>query len=96
MRDYNNQPIGAVIKEWLNRKGWDKKMKQLDAVDAYYEIVGPFIVKHTTKAEMRGKTLALQIDSGVIKQELTSNREFLLQQINEKMGLIAVDKIEVW
>jgi flagellar biosynthesis/type III secretory pathway protein FliH len=58
--------------------------------------VGPFIVKHTTKAEMRGKTLALQIDSGVIKQELTSNREFLLQQINEKMGLIAVDKIEVW
>ena len=96
MRDYNNQPIGAVIKEWLNRKGWDKKMKQLDAVDAYYEIVGPFIVKHTTKSEMRGKTLALQIDSGVIKQELTSNREFLLQQINEKMGLIAVDKIEVW
>ena len=96
MRDYNNQPIGAVIKEWLNKKGWDKKMKQLDAVEAYYEIVGPFIVKHTTKAEMRGKTLALQIDSGVIKQELTSNREFLLQQINEKMGLIAVDKIEVW
>lgn len=96
MRDYNNQPIGAVIKEWLNRKGWDKKMKQLDAVEAYYEIVGPFIVKHTTKAEMRGKTLALQIDSGVIKQELTSNREFLLQQINEKMGLTAVDKIEVW
>ncbi len=96
MRDYNNQPIGAVIKEWLNKKGWDKKMKQLDAVDAYHEIVGPFIAKHTTRAEMRGKTLSLQIDSGVIKQEISSNREFLLQQINEKMGLTAIDKIEVW
>ena len=96
MRDYNNQPVGAIIKEWLNKKGWDKKMKQLDAVDAYFDIVGPFIAKHTLKAEMRGKTLALQIDSGVIKQELSSNREFLLQQINAKTGLNSVDKIEVW
>lgn len=96
MRDYNNQPVGAIIKEWLNKKGWDKKMKQLDAVDTYFEIVGPFIAKHTLKAEMRGKTLALQIDSGVIKQELSSNREFLMQQINAKTGLGSVEKIEVW
>jgi hypothetical protein len=96
MRDYNNQPIGAVIKEWLNRKGLDKKMKQLDAVEAFEAVVGPFIVKHTTKAEMRGRTLVLQIDSGVIKQELASNREFLVTEINQKLGHPQVDKIEVW
>jgi hypothetical protein len=40
--------------------------------------------------------LVLQIDSGVIKQELASNREFLVTEINQKLGHPQVDKIEVW
>jgi predicted nucleic acid-binding Zn ribbon protein len=95
-RDFNNQPIGAIIKEWIKQRGLEKKMIRVDAISTYREVVGDFISKHTTKAEIFGKTLSVSIDSGVIKQELSMNRQSIVQQINEKMGQAVIDRIEIW
>jgi predicted nucleic acid-binding Zn ribbon protein len=95
-RDFNNQPIGAIIKEWIKQRGLEKKMMRVDAITTYREVVGEFISKHTTKAEIFGKTLSVSIDSGVIKQELSMNRQNVVQQINEKMGQPIIDRLEIW
>ena len=95
-KDHNNQPIGKLIQEWLNRKGLTKKFQQLDVIEIYHDVVGPFISKRTTHAEMHGKTLRLRIDSGVIKNELAMGRTILMQQINEKAGLDLIESIEIW
>ena len=95
-KDHNNQPIGKLIEEWLNRKGLTKKFKQLDIIEIYHDVVGPFISKRTTSAEVHGKTLRLKIDSGVIKNEMMMGRTVLMQQINEKAGLKVLENIEIW
>lgn len=95
-KDFNNQPIGKLIEEWVKRKGLSNKFKQLDIVEIYHEVVGPFISKRTKSAQVSGKTLRLQIDSGVVKNEMMMGRTVLMQQINEKAGLEVIENIEIW
>ncbi|MBX7051956.1 MAG: DUF721 domain-containing protein, partial [Flavobacteriales bacterium] len=40
--------------------------------------------------------LVLKMDSGVLKQELSYQRSKLADLINEKLGSIAVEQVEVW
>jgi predicted nucleic acid-binding Zn ribbon protein len=95
-KDFNNQPLGKLIEEWIHRKGLTKKFKQMDVIELYHEVVGPFISKRTKSAQVHGKTLRLQIDSGVVKNEMMMGRTVLMQQINEKAGLDVIENIEIW
>lgn len=95
-RKYTDQSLKTVIQELLKDKGFDKKYQEMEIFRCYKEVVGDVISRKTREIYMRDKTLVLKMDSGVLKQELSYQRSKLADLINEKLGSIAVEQVEVW
>lgn len=95
-RKHSDQPLKAIINEWLNSGGLRKKYNELEVFQAYKELMGPVIARHTTDLKLREKTLILKLDSGALKEELSYSKQKIAQLINEKFGFTVVDHVEVW
>ena len=95
-RKHSDQPLKAIINEWLNSGGLRKKYNELEVFQAYKELMGPVIARHTSDLKLREKTLIIKINSGALTEELSYSKQKIAQLINEKFGFTVVDHVEVW
>ena len=86
MRRSKTQNIGEVIHAYLQETGLSKKIKEVELINEWEEIVGPTISKKTTRIEIKSGTLVLHIQSSVVRNELMMLRETLRNRLNEKAG----------
>ena len=82
-----------VIKRLYDKYRITQKMDEIELVKLWSEIVGPLIAKHTSKIEMRGKTLYVSFDQAPLKNEMFMQREQLRLNINERLVPNFVEKI---
>lgn len=80
----------------LENAGLEKKFDELEVIEAYHQVMGQLISNRTREVKMRGKTLILKMDSGVLKEELSHSKSKIMDLINEKMGAVAIEQVEVW
>ena len=95
-RTYTDNPLKELISDILRRNGWDHRYQEMEVLRCYREVVGEVIWKKTRESKLHGKTLVLKMDSGPLKQELSYQKTKLMDAINELMGNIAVEKLDVW
>ena len=86
MRRSKTQNIGEVIQAYIKELGLSQKMKEVELVNAWEEVVGPMISKKTTRIEIKSGKLILHIQSSVVKNELMMLRETLRNTLNERAG----------
>ncbi|HAS35418.1 MAG TPA: DUF721 domain-containing protein [Flavobacteriales bacterium] len=82
----NQNHISDVIKGFLKEYELDGRIREIELVNKWEEIVGKSINRHTIKIFLSGKTLYLTLDSSVVRQELHYNKKKLLERIAETMG----------
>lgn len=82
----NQNHISDVIKGSLKEYELDGRIREIELVNKWEEIVGKSINRHTIKIFLSGKTLYLTLDSSVVRQELHYNKKKLLERIAETMG----------
>jgi hypothetical protein len=95
-RTYNNNSIGQIIKGILKDQGMEDRFNLAEIEKCYQEVMGPFISKKTRKILLRGKTLIIYLDSGVLKEEFSFSKSKIPQLINEKLGEQVIDQVEIW
>jgi predicted nucleic acid-binding Zn ribbon protein len=95
-RTYNNNSIGQIIKGILKDQGMEDRFKLAEIEKCYQEVMGPYIAKKTRKILVKGKTLIIYLDSGVLKEEFSFSKSKIPQLINEKLGEEAIDNVEIW
>lgn len=86
MRRSKTQNIGEVIQACLQEMGLDQKLKEVELMNNWEEVVGPMISRKTTRMEIKSGKLILYIQSSVVKNELMMLRETLRNRLNEKAG----------
>jgi predicted nucleic acid-binding Zn ribbon protein len=81
--------LERVIKHIL---GTNPSLKQglQDAklMDAWPLAVGGALAKHTRAVQVKGKTLLIEVDHPIWKQELHANKQLALRRLNEKLSEI--------
>jgi len=81
--------LSQVIKRILNQ---NQALKQgvTDAhiLEAWAPAVGEAIAKHTQASQVKNKTLIVNVDHPIWKQELLSNKTLVLQKLNAKISEI--------
>jgi predicted nucleic acid-binding Zn ribbon protein len=85
--------IGDVLNKMMDKYRLTSKMHEMELVKTWEEITGTLVAKHTTKLEMRGKTLYAWFDQGPLKNEIFLRRDQLLKAINERLGDNFIEKI---
>ena len=82
--------MNAEIKEY----GWDGKMKEIDVLSKWEEMMGRAVFLRTKNIYIRNRILHLEIDSSVMREELLFGKSIIIQRVNETAGAEIIT--DVW
>ncbi|MDX1652856.1 MAG: DUF721 domain-containing protein [Brumimicrobium sp.] len=93
-RSSQNQDIGSVIDKMLKAYGLDGKMKEMDVINSWEEMMGKAVANRTEKIFIQNKILHLQINSSVMRDELLFGKQVIIERVNQKAGFQLIT--DVW
>ena len=93
MRRSNIQSLSEVIREYVKGTSIEGKLKEVDVVQSWEELLGKTIAHYTKDIELKNKVLFVKITSSVVKNELFMMREEIRRKLNENAGEEMVSKI---
>ena len=71
----------------------DGKLKEMDVIQAWGEMMGLAVANRTKNIQIRNKTLFLTMDSAVMRDELSYGKEVIIQRVNEKAGFEMITNV---
>ena len=84
MRKSNTQSLSEVLKEYIKSSRIERKLKEIDVVQSWEQLLGKTIAHYTRNIYIRNKVLYVDISSPVVKNELFMMREEIKRRINEQ------------
>ncbi|MFM7683351.1 MAG: DUF721 domain-containing protein [Bacteroidota bacterium] len=85
-RSAEEQPLKEIIDKFLKAYAWDGKMKEMDLVAAWPELMGITVANRTKEIRIQNKKLYLTIDSSVMREELLLGKQIIIDRLNEYAG----------
>lgn len=97
MRKNNNLiKLGDAIDKLFKQEKLDVKMSRFAVKNAWNEIAGDMVAKHTTQLYFDDKkNIFVQLDSSVLKNEISYQRQLLIEKINKFCGYELVSNLIV-
>ena len=87
--------IKQAIDQFIDHYNLRYKFDERQIVEAWEEIAGKMICKHTTNLYLKDKKLHVEVRSSVAKQELLFIKSRLIKHINKKLNKEVTDEIIV-
>ena len=86
MRGNNTHYVGDIIRKLMKNPKLAKKMDELDALEAWKELIGKNLQKFVEEAKMYKGNLYIKLSSSVFRNELSYKKSVLKEQINKQLG----------
>ncbi|MDD4756879.1 MAG: DUF721 domain-containing protein [Prolixibacteraceae bacterium] len=93
MRRSNTQQLSEVLREYIREMRFDRKLKEVDVVQSWQELLGKTISRYTRNIYFSKGILFVEISSPVVKNELIMIREEIRSRLNKQAGEEIVTKI---
>ena len=93
MQRKNIQPIGEVIREYVESLHLGRRLKESRIERQWEEILGKNAASLTKKVYVKKGILYVYLNSSVLRNEILMMRETLIARINENAGEEIVTKI---
>ena len=93
-RTSNEAPLKDVLDRWLRAYGLEGKMKELDVINAWPELMGTAVANRTQEIKIKNKKLFLKMGSSVMRDELLQGKTIIIQRVNEFAGFEIIE--DVW
>lgn len=95
MRKSNTQRISDVISECLRELNIDRKLKEVNIVSRWEDLMGKTIASRTDSIYIKNSVLYIHVTSAILKNELVMMRNLIIKRINESAGEKLVDKVVI-
>lgn len=95
-RKSNEQSLGEVLKDLLKVYRMEDRMRELDISEAWGRAMGEVVARKTRKIRVHQKTLKVEMDSAVMKEEFSYAKEQIIRNLNEELGFEAIERIEIY
>jgi len=86
MRKSTDQKFGSAFEEWLKESNLETKFKATALINAWPELFGPMVARHTKQLFISNQTLFVTLDSAPLRQELFQSRDKMIQLLNQTAG----------
>ena len=81
-RKKNQSTLEEAIEGFLKASNLKVRMKQMDVIQAWGEVLGKAVENRTEKIFLRGKTLVVVMNSSVMRDELSQGKTQIIEMIN--------------
>jgi len=85
-RTSDSQPLAEIIDRLFKVYNLEGKMKEMDVINAWPELMGIAVARRTKNIYIKGNTLHLELDSSVMREELYNGKQIILERINQHAG----------
>ena len=92
----NEQSMGEALSLWLDRYRLRRGMDETRVLQAWDELMGPSIVRQTTKKKVQNQILYVQLESAVVRKELLMVKSKIVSSINEHLGREAIKDVHLY
>ncbi len=92
-RNNDNQPIEAILKEFVKTNNLQSGLDKVNVRDAWANLMGNGVNNYTTAIELKHETLYVQLSSSVLREELSYGNEKIVKMLNEAIGKEVVKKL---
>ncbi|MAW21088.1 MAG: hypothetical protein CMD16_01675 [Flavobacteriales bacterium] len=89
----NNKTVGEIIKKLMKNPNLSTKLDELDALEAWEEILGKNLLCFVTQQKLYKGKLYVKLKSAPLKNELSYKKSDLIEQINKKIGKKIIKEI---
>lgn len=93
-RTSNEAPLKEVVDRWLKAYGFEGKMKEMDVIAAWPELMGVAVANRTNSISIKDKKLILKMDSSVMRDELVHGKSIIIERLNDYAGREVIN--DVW
>jgi len=83
-----------VINRLLKAYQLDGRMKEMDVISSWEEMMGKAVAHRTEKISIRNRVLHLKLNSSVMRDELLHGKQVIIERVNQKAGEKMID--DVW
>ncbi|MCB0480373.1 MAG: DUF721 domain-containing protein [Flavobacteriales bacterium] len=86
MSDKNQYQLKDLLKAMLKQYKLEDKYEEVDLNKNWPHLMGTLIANHTTKLQIRDKKLYVELDSPVIRQEMSYGKSLIIEKVNQFAG----------
>lgn len=92
---YTAKPIGEAVEALMVSLGLEKRLKEAQVMDAYAEVVGPFLALHSSPHSVRDGVLTIRVLQPTIRFELERVwKKEILDRFKQRFGSHIIRKLE--
>ena len=92
-RRNDNQPISDIIKEFVDANNLQNGLDKVDVREAWAKLMGNGVNNYTKSVQLQGTTLHVQLNSSVLREELSYGKEKIIKMLNESLEKELIEKI---
>lgn len=93
-RENKDQNVGEIIQKMMRAWGLEGKMKEMDIINAWPELMGQGVAYRTEKLSIRNNILHIKMNSSVMRDELAFGRSVIIKRVNDFAGYNIIS--DVW
>lgn len=95
MRKSQTRKINDVISESLREMKIDRKLKEVNLISQWEQLMGKTVAVRTNKIFIRSGVLYIHVTSSILKNELLMMRNQIKERLNESAGEILIESIVI-
>jgi hypothetical protein len=89
----NEKPLKDVIREFVEVFRLKGKLNQYRLIDKWEPVVGKMIAKHTKGLSINRKTLYVEMDSSIVRNEVFLLKSKIIEELNKGFGENIIENI---
>ncbi len=93
-RGQGPRPIGELLNELFARRGYGRQQANKNYTEAWREIAGSGIANKTRVGKVQGGTFEVIVASSTLVQEMTFQKQSLLNQLSDRLPDERLTKIK--
>ena len=92
-RENDSFSIEDLMKSFIKENNLSKGMQKIKVEETWIKMLGPGVANHTTSVKLQNKTLVIQLNSSVLREELSYGKDKIIKMMNEELGETVVTKL---
>ena len=95
MAKRNNEHISIsdALKEFVETNKLEKGLDKVNVADAWAKLMGNGVNNYTTSVNLERETLYIQLNSSVLREELSYGKQKIINMLNEELGKEIIKKL---
>ena len=95
MKKSNEILLKDALAAFLKENNLESKLQETRVINAWEEVVGKLIARHTDQLQIKDRVLYVKVDSAALREELSYQRSKLVKDLNKAADVEAIEDIRL-